>query len=286
MSIGTGQLALVPAASPSEYQPAPATLRVMTWNVQHASTARSLRQAAWIAAQPADVIVLTEVAATSGGHTLEQALRECGFTVCRPSRPAGYGTLIASRIGRQETCPEIQAGYLPHRCATIRLHLGDGPAVGVVGLYVPSRGSRDRRNVDKRAFQNAISALLPSLAGTLAGDGPILIAGDLNVVEPGHQPHLPVFGAWEYDFYQAFGNAGYGDAFRHLHPEAAGHSWYGRRSGLGYRIDHIFCAPVQAVTDCAYLHHPRQAGLSDHSPMTATIALPTGRDAARLTSAG
>jgi hypothetical protein len=41
-----------------------------------------------------------------------------------------------------------------------------------------------------------------------------VIAGDLNVVEQNHDPRYAVFGEWEYDFYRAFGRAGFEDAFR------------------------------------------------------------------------
>jgi exodeoxyribonuclease-3 len=218
-------------------------------------------------------VVLTEVAAADGGHALIRTLGELGFTVACPSGTDGYRTLVASRIGKQESCLDVIARHLPHRCVAVRLRLGDGPAVGVVGLYVPSRGNRERRNVDKRMFQDAVRELLPGLANTLDVDGPIVIAGDLNVVESGHQPHHAVFGAWEYEFYAAFEQAGYHDAFRYVNPDAVDHSWHGRRSGDGYRIDHIVCAPVEAVTDCRYVHEPRTAGLSDHSAMTASLTL-------------
>jgi exodeoxyribonuclease-3 len=254
----------------------------MTWNVQHARSDRAIQQATWIATQPVDVVVLTEVTATDGGLALDEALRGYGFTTSYPAVPGDYGTMIASRIGELENCKEIQASYLPHRCVTVRLHT-EGQIIAVVGLYVPSRGSRDRRNVDKRAFQHAITALLPSLAEIIGPDCTTVIAGDLNVVEPGHQPHLKVFGAWEYEFYQAFRDAGYGDAFRYLHPELIDHSWYGRSSN-GYRIDHIFCAPLTGITDCRYLHQPRLAGLSDHSAMIATIALPDSERPAQRSS--
>lgn len=274
---GSEQPAPIPAAGPH----VPGALHVMTWNVQHASSRRASQQAAWITTQSVDIVVLTEVTATDGERALEEALGGYGFTTSYPVVPGDYGTMIASRVGQQETCKEIQASYLPHRCVTIRLHM-EGQVIGVVGLYVPSRGNRDRRNIDKRAFQNAIAKLLPSLAEIIGPDCPTVIAGDLNVVETGHRPHLKVFGAWEYEFYQAFRDAGYGDAFRCLHPELIDHSWYGR-SGNGYRIDHIFCAPLTAVTDCRYVHQPRLAGLSDHSAMIATIALPdTERPAQRI----
>ncbi|MFF4988261.1 endonuclease/exonuclease/phosphatase family protein [Streptosporangium saharense] len=249
----------------------PGRLRVLTLNVQHANPARTRRQADWLAGQDADVLVLTEV--TPGGHTLTQALEERGFTVHMGDGGGDYLTVIASRTGKQEPA-EVRPTHLPHRCAAVRLHTDEGFTVGVVGLYVPSRGPQERRNVDKRAFQDAVAALLPRLADDLAVSGPIVIAGDLNVVEPGHQPHHAVFGAWEYAFYDAFGAAGYTDAFRHCHPETIDHSWYGRRSGDGYRFDHLFCSSADAVRTCSYLHEPRTSGLSDHAAMTATITVP------------
>lgn len=272
MSSGDGQLALIPAGGGlADYEQQPGCLRLLTWNVQHASAVRSLRQAAWIAAQPIDVAVLTEVAAADGGQALAQALGEHGFTVSRPPRSGDYPTMIASRGGKQEQCPNISATHLPHRFMAVRLQFADRMAA-VAGLYVPSRGNRQRRNVDKRAFQNAVSGLLPSLARDLVVDGPIVIAGDLNVVEPGHHPHHAVFGAWEYDFYDRFGECGYADAFRYLHPGQVDHSWFGR-SGNGYRFDHIFCSPPERIIDCRYIHEVRLARLSDHSAMTATIAV-------------
>ncbi|MER6829117.1 endonuclease/exonuclease/phosphatase family protein [Streptosporangium sp. NPDC000563] len=257
-----------------EHYARPGQVRVLTLNVQHANPARSRRQADWLAAQDADVVVLTEV--TPGAHAITQALGEHGFSVHLGDGGADYLTVVASRIGKQEPAPQIRPGHLPHRCAAIRLHLDDGSSIGVVGLYVPSRGPQQRRNVDKRLFQDAVTELLPALADDLAVTGPIVIAGDLNVVERGHKPHHAVFGNWEYTFYDAFAAAGYGDAFRRHHPDLDDYSWYGRRSGEGYRFDHLFCSPVGAVIDCRYVHEPRTSGLSDHAAMTATITLPTG----------
>jgi exodeoxyribonuclease III len=98
------------------------------------------------------------------------------------------------------------------------------------------------------------------------------VAGDLNVVEPGHQPRYPVFGIWEYDFYRAFAAAGMTDAYRACHPDDAGHSWYGR-GGNGYRFDHAFITSAHAwlVRDCGYLHGPRLQGLTDHAAMTLSL---------------
>lgn len=272
MSPASAQLPVIPTTEWPPHQTEPGHLRLMTWNVQHASAIRSRHQAAWIASQPADIIILTEVAPTEGGMTLRQILFEYGFDAMSPlHQGGGYQTLVASRVGDLEPCPQIKASHMPYRCVAARFHFDDGQTIGIVGLYVPSRGNRERRNIDKKAFQKAVTDLLPHLRNLLAVDGPILIAGDLNVLEPGHRPHHRVFGAWEYDFYNAFARAGFTDAFRHLHPELLDHSWYGRRSGAGYRFDHIFCSNADLLTECQYHHDPRNVGLSDHSAITATI---------------
>jgi exodeoxyribonuclease-3 len=254
-------------------------LRLLTWNVQHASPSRARQQVAWLAGRhDTDMLVLTEVADTPGGRTLVQLLGEHGYSIHLDADAGGdYLVLLAARVGRLEPILTVRAAHLPHRLTVARLHLPDGQGVSVAGMYVPSRGAKERRNLDKRAFQDAVVAVLPRLRA-LGAEGPVILTGDLNVVEPNHQPHHAVFGAWEYSFYRAFGAAGFVDAFRHLHPGALEHSWFGRRSGAGYRFDHVFCsAPdLPAVRDCRYLHAPREQGLSDHSAMLAALAFPSG----------
>ncbi|WKU03467.1 endonuclease/exonuclease/phosphatase family protein [Micromonospora sp. HUAS LYJ1] len=250
-----------------------AALRVLTWNVQHASAARGLRQAAWLAAQPdADVIALTEVAGGASGDSLAQSLAAHGYRVHLPvSGGRDYRVLLATRVGELQVMP-LNVTHLPHRAAGAVISHPAGWRLGLVGLYVPSRGPRARRNLDKRAFQDATSALLSRLPTVFSDDLPVVVAGDLNVVEPGHQPHHSVFGKWEYDFYRSFATAGYTDLYRMHHPERAEHSWFGR-SGAGYRFDHLFCTTDQPLTasGCRYIHHARSDGLSDHSALSADL---------------
>jgi hypothetical protein len=83
---------------------------------------------------------------------------------------------------------------------------------------------------------------------------------------------------------------GFIDAYRHLHPDEVEHSWVGR-TGDGYRYDHAFCSAIlgAAITDCAYVHRPREDQLSDHSALTARLnleplpALPVSDLAAAIT---
>jgi exodeoxyribonuclease-3 len=247
---------------------------VLTWNVQHAAPQRAWRQVNWLASCPsADVLVLTEVSQSSAAHTLVAALTEHGYDFHLPEVLDGpdYRVAVAARIGPVKGL-DLQLPYLPHRC--VIAHVGDLSATPlvVIGLYVPSRGPQDRRNEAKRAFQEAVTTFLPTAVDQLPSDARVLVAGDLNIVEPGHRPHHAVFRAWEYDFYRSIGAAGFIDCFRHVYPDANDHSWYGR-SGAGYRFDHVFITDrhVSDVMDCRYLHDARTQGLSDHAAMAVTL---------------
>ena len=69
---------------------------------------------------------------------------------------------------------------------------------------------------------------------------------------------------------------GFRDAFRSLHGYSidAG-SWVLRRGDrvVRRRFDHIFVSAELRVAQCQYLHEWREAGLSDHAPIEADVAI-------------
>lgn len=255
------------------------TVELLTCNVQRASVSRVCRQVAWLVGSGADVLVLTEVSAGESGDVLAHLLRGSGFGVLlpRPSANDLYRVLVACRDA-EPAGVDVGVGSMGHRCVAARVALPAGE-IGLTGLYVPSRGPKDRRNEYKRAFQERVAAVLPRVEVALDVSGPVVIAGDLNVLEPDHDPRYPVFGEWEYDFYRAFGRAGFDDAFRVREPNGMDYSWFGRPSAdgerNGYRFDHAFVSRAHraAVVACRYDHSVRTVGLTDHSALTLTLAL-------------
>lgn len=250
----------------------PESIRLMAWNVQRSSPARAAAQVAWLAQRSdADVLLLSEVHHSAGGKALMQALHECGYQLAVTSPAEGYFVLGATRVGKMEHLA-IELEHLPQRFLAARLRI-ERHTLGIAGLYVPSRGPAARRNQDKRSFQAAVSTALPDLKSELR-QLPLVVAGDLNVVEPGHVPHHAVFGEWEYRFYRTFAEHGLVDAFRALNPTELDHSWFGR-SGNGYRFDHIFISEAHRgrLHTCRYIHEPRLLGLSDHSPIAVSLSL-------------
>lgn len=257
------------------------TIRLLTCNVQRASVSRARRQVAWFARSGADVLVLTEVSAEESGDVLARLLADEGFGVLlpKPSSNDRYRVLVACRDATALVGVDLGVRSMQHRCVAARVVLEAGE-IGVTGLYVPSRGPKERRNQDKRAFQDRVAGVLPDIQQALDVRGPVVIAGDLNVVEPDHDPRYAVFGGWEYDFYRAFGRAGFEDAFRLKEPSRMDYSWFGRPSAEGtrngYRFDHAFVSGAHraAVAECRYDHSVRTAGLTDHSALAVTLSVP------------
>jgi exodeoxyribonuclease-3 len=246
-------------------------LSLLTLNIGNPSADRARRQLSWLAARDEHVFVLTETKASTGCQMLADAFTAAGWSVIypRPDRTE-YGTMIISRIPATPDPLGQRIGYLPSRAAAVTLPLPAGP-LRAIGLYVPSRDASVEKTERKRKWLAACHA---ALTGSTTAP-PAVLLGDLNILEPGHQPRYPFFAPFEYDFYRALiTEHSMTDAFRHLHPDDAEYSWVGR-TGDGYRYDHAFCSQNlrDQITACDYLHQPRQDKLSDHSALSVRLSL-------------
>ncbi len=246
-------------------------LSLLTFNIGNPSEERARRQLGWLAARDEQVLVLTETKASSGCQFLADAFAAAGYDITFPvPEPGEYGVMIISRIQARPDAFGDLIGYLPARAAAITLPTPDGP-VQIIGAYVPSRDAGPEKTERKQKWLAACSAALTARDAGV----PAVFLGDLNLLEPDHQPHYPFFAPFEYGFYRELGTRhGFVDAFRYLHPDAVEHSWVGR-TGDGYRYDHIFCSTASAtsIADCGYVHQPREDRLSDHSALTARLAV-------------
>ena len=252
------------------------SLSLITVNVGAPSLDRARRQLRWLAERPEHVLVLTETKATEGSRFLAHAFRDAGYAVTFPDHaPAQLGVMIVSTLPTRPDPLGAALDFLPARAAGIVVDTTDGP-VRVVGAYVPSRDATpdktDRKRTWLQRFQDALTAT--------ADDTPLLLLGDLNVLEPGHTPpHRGQFAPFEYDFYTSLTTRhGLHDLYRHLHPDKVEHSW-ARRPELGYRYDHAHGSATlaDATIACDYLHetrHPAADGtrLTDHSALTVCLA--------------
>jgi exodeoxyribonuclease-3 len=175
--------------------------------------------------------------------------------------------------------------YLPARAAGVVVDTTDGP-LRIVGAYVPSRDATVEKTERKKTWIQRFDRALDATASEI----PLLLLGDLNVLEPSHSPaHRGQFAPFEFAFYTGLTDRhGLLDLFRHLHPDRVEHSW-ARRPDLGYRYDHAHGsrALTERLTSCEYVHETREADLNgarltDHSGLAVRLAMTATR--ALLTS--
>jgi exodeoxyribonuclease III len=250
---------------------APDGLSFLTFNIGNPSELRAQRQLAWLAGRPEHVLVLTETKDSVGCRLLADEFAAAGWHVTFPvPEPGGYGVMIISRVQAEADRFAAGVSHLPARAASVTLPAPCGP-VQVIGAYVPSRDAGLEKTERKRKWLAGLGTALADRDPAI----PAVFLGDLNILEPDHEPRYPFFVPFEYDFYRALGaEHGFTDAFRHQHPDAAEYSWVGR-TGDGYRYDHVFCSASLAplIASCQYVHEPREDGLSDHSALTAGFTL-------------
>lgn len=101
-------------------------------------------------------------------------------------------------------------------------------------------------------------------------DGPsnrLIIAGDLNIVEPSKKSTTPSgFEYWDH-VYESILSMDIFDCFRKFEPSKRVDSWYSKTESA--RFDHIFCdlRMLHSVRNCYYDHNVVRNKLSDHSAM-------------------
>lgn len=230
-------------------------LRLLCWNIRNPSIKTAMRQALWLKEQPFDVFALTETKDSVGCNYLEKYFRARKYHILFPKPEAGgYGAMVISRF-------PFNSGFLSW-FGSARTNSICRENLEIVNTYVPN--DRDK---GKKEF-------LERLAGSLKNPPqPFIFCGDLNIIEPNHVPHYPIFEAWEYDFYRKMSELKLHDAFRAINPDAKEYSWFGR-TGNGYRYDHCFVSGdlISNVRECYYLHGPRLKKLSDHSGLAVVIS--------------
>lgn len=247
-------------ASPLDIADVKDTIFTITWNIANPSLERAKDQWAWVSGLGANVIILSEVKASQGCSYLQHQFEKAGYAVFNETTSDNkYGVMVAV-YGFE--CNKINLGldYLKSRVAGIEINTFLGK-IAIVGLYVPSRGNKEMRNVEKSNFQNQISTYLKNNKSDQ-----IIIGGDLNVVPRNHEPHYPVFGEWEYTFYEDFEKACLMDVFTFKNRDKADHTWFSK-DGNGFRFDFLFVSDLltKNLSYAEHLHDARTLRLSDHS---------------------
>jgi exodeoxyribonuclease-3 len=245
-------------------------LQLCALNLQGPAPARASALVDWLITTQSNVLVLTEVHPGDGGRQVIAGLRASGYAVTNPSgwQHAKHFTAVACKgftgtAAEPAIDPRINAVDLISTAGALRL----------VGIYGPTNGMTADSSAIRSAFQCSCLAHLSSIRRPR-----MIVAGDLNVIEPNHQPKLPDFAPHDYDFYTGLLHLDLIDAYRQARPAGVDHSWSHPRYGA-QRLDHtLISAQAGRLTDCTYDHSTRSQGLSDHSALITKLEINTTPD--------
>ena len=228
-------------------------MRLLALNIQHAAVRRVPLVAKAVLDAVPDVVVLSEFYLNIQGGRLLGLLEAAGL-VHQAHGVAGserypYTVVIASRTPIAHTRRPLDGS--PHAQRILEATIS---GISVAAVYFPLAKEHDP------FWDGLFSPYADSLATR-----PAIIAGDWNTgsgaLDIGGGP---VAGMSRFDCLLA---SGWTDAWRALHPDVREFTWYNRRSGNGFRIDHALLSPVlvPSLLTAEHLHGTRTSGATDHS---------------------
>ncbi len=242
-------------------------MRVIAWNIRAGGGVRAVAIAEQLLQWRADVVALSEFRGTPASLSIATMLAEAGLsyqlhTINRRA-PADNRLLIAARWPIA-TLPIARAPVRSGKWLAARV---DAPQpFSVIAVHVPNR-------VTGKKWPFHAATLRVTRAWS---DGPALLCGDTNTGRIGIDEDLGAagFNAREDRWMGALHNAGWRDAFRHLHGDRREWTWHSPNAGTGYRIDQAFAndAMIKQLTS---IHHAwgtdprstRRDAMSDHAAL-------------------
>lgn len=236
-------------------------IRILSLNIRHGGGQRIARLIGAVAAMQPDVVLLSEVRASSV-ERFRAGLAGRGLTESHwTDIDRGInGLLVLHKPGVAQSLGTLDE-TLPHRGHRLLLR---AHGVHLLGVHILSQST------DKGAKQAQWDRLLARLE-SMNGE-PWLVMGDLNTGDASDRPaSCPPF-TGERCFVRFIGEVG-ADCWRHHHAGKSEGTWYSH-TGNPFRLDHAVCSRslLKHVTRCDYVHSLRIEGLTDHSGLIVEVA--------------
>lgn len=250
-------------------------MRIVTWNV-NSIRARLERVLGWLERTRPDIALLQEIKTVESGFP-QLELSGLGYGVALIGEPTYNGVAILARTPIEDVVTVLPGDPSDWEARWIEATVG---GLRVASVYVPNGTAVGS---DRFRFKLAFFERLRAHAAALLESGrPFLIGGDFNVgpypidvFDPEGLEGTICYHADERRGWRAMRNLGLYDAWRCLHPDAPGYSWWpyqGRAlaGDQGLRIDHLLLSPALAdrLQAVGIDRGEREAkGASDHAPV-------------------
>lgn len=257
-------------------------MRLVTWNV-NSLRARLPRVLEFLGEHRPDVLLLQETKCEAAAFPHDE-LAEAGYVAADHSggRWAGVAVIARSELGLSDASAGLPGEVAESEARWVEATVGG--TLRVASVYVPNGRELDSEwYAQKLVFLEAMARRVGELRA--GGDAPeLVVGGDMNVAPEDLDVYDPAaFAASTHTSeperagLRAVADAGLLDAYRHLHPDAVGYTWWDYRQGhfhrgLGLRIDLILASPeiAQRLTRVGIERDYRKGSKpSDHVPLVA-----------------
>jgi exodeoxyribonuclease-3 len=249
-------------------------MKLVTWNVNSLGV-RMPRVLELLALHQPDIALLQETK-TNPDAFPEAQLRAAGYHAAHHSAGRWAGVALLAREPLTDVCAGLAGEPAVDEARWI-----EATAYGLrlASVYVPNGRAIDNPEYPKKlAFLDAVRARIGTL-DVLAGDFNVCPA-DVDVYDPAAFVGSTHVQPEERARFAALLDDGHVDAFRHLHPDEVGFTWWDYRQGhfhrkLGLRIDAFVVGPDAAprITACGIDRNFRKGPKpSDHAPLLLDLA--------------
>jgi exodeoxyribonuclease III len=252
-------------------------MKLATWNVNSLKM-RMPRVLEFLEQHQPDLLFLQETKAEPDAFPVLE-LEAAGYQVVHHSAGRWAGVALAARSELSDVCVGLAGEPARDEARWLEATVGDLRAASV---YVPNGRAPDTPTYyDKLRFLEAMRDRIAELA-----TGPFVVAGDFNVCPTDLDVYDPPAFVGdthvtepERERFRALLEAGTVDAFRELHPDEPGFTWWDYRQGhfhrkMGLRIDaFLMSQPVaERLESCGIDRNFRKGTKpSDHAPLLAEL---------------
>ena len=230
-------------------------MKIATWNINGVK-ARIEGLITYLKEAAPDVICLQEIKSVDEGFPREP-IEELGYNVVTHGQKGFNGVAIASKLPLEDVTRRLPGDESDEHARYIEATvMGPTGAVRVASIYLPNGNPIGTEKFSyKLAWMRRLEAHARDL---LAGEMPLVLAGDFNVIPEPADAKRPA--AWTQDALfqpesraalRALHNLGLTEAVRACHPEPGIYTFWDYQAGAwpkddGIRIDHLLLSPQAA----------------------------------------
>jgi exodeoxyribonuclease-3 len=249
-------------------------VRLVTWNVNSLGV-RMPRVLEFLEQYAPDVALLQETKTEPDAFPAAE-LRAAGYHAAHHSAGRWAGVAVLARAPLADVCAGLAGEPAVDEARWVEATAG---GLRVASVYVPNgRAVGHPEYAKKLAFLDAARERIGTL-DVLAGDFNVCPAA-LDVYDPEAFRDSTHVQPEERARFAALLEGGHVDAFRHLHPDEVGYTWWDYRQGhfhrkMGLRIDAFLVGPRAAgrIRSCGIDRNYRKGPKpSDHAPLLLELA--------------